>query len=413
MNAHTYVKAVTSFEDASGFLSGPEAGLMTVLGYVRVSTKGQFDKSHLAQQIERIQLFAQRRGLKVIKIYREVRNGAMSSSQDRPALHDCLKHAAACWSKILTTSPSRLSRNAEHAEQLCKEYPDRFMFVEPLPGYEGRPWHHEVAEHHAAFPELTKTGTVVAMDKQKRDGRTFGAGDGGVAGRAAAAKVLTENKRTRLERMADILAEHPEWSTMTRREAASYLNNYGHRPVNSTPQKLTLWNKSSITRPLDKARTLLHARILGIPLSSVDHTAGPTVSPVDNPNRTQFHVCGNAEDEIVVMNASANVSGLAEAKQRVPSTHHGGKQTSTSCGPLRGAAEALADTGNSESTAVLGLRRSTANQRSATKGFPDQPNIAGASVDKIDPGVDVEDAELISAGNDAFDVRNNPLWGRF
>ncbi|WP_394152076.1 recombinase family protein [Loktanella salsilacus] len=409
MKTHTYVKAVTSFEDAIGFLSGPEAGLMTVLGYVRVSTKGQFDKSHLAQQIERIQLFAQRRGLKVIKIYREVRNGALISSQDRPALHDCLKHAAACGSKILTTSPSRLSRNAEHAEQLCKEYPDRFMFVEPLPGYEGQPWHHEVAEHHAAFPELTKTGTVVAMDKQKRDGRTFGAGDGGVAGRAAAAKVLTENKRTRLERLADMLAEHPDWRTMTRREAATYLNGRGHHPPRSTSQKPTSWTVGSITRPLDETRKILDARRYAASAIPCNDLA----TSVASPSRTRSPICGGAKDEIVVAGGAADASRLAEATKRASSTQTGVKQTLASYDPPRGAAEARADTDNSESTAVLGLGRSAGNQGSASSAFPDHPDIAHVSVNKIDPGVAVDDAELTAAGMDTFDVCNNPLWGRF
>lgn len=413
MNALADIRTVTSGQGASGLSSGPETGLMTVLGYVRVSTKGQFDKNDLARQIERIHLFAQRRGLKVVKIHEEVRRGTLSSPQDRPALYKCLKDASARVCKIVASSPSRLSRNAEHAMQLYGGFPDQFMFVELLPGYEGRPWHHEVAEHHAAFPELTKTGTVVAMDKQKRDGRTFGAGDGGIAGRAKAAKVLTENKRTRLERMADILAEHPEWRTMARGQVAIYLNGRGHQPARSTPQKPTSWTKGSIRRPLEEARKLLHARSQGVPAKPINHLASLAASPVDSSNRAQFHVCGCAKDEIVVADAAPDVLGLAEATKRVSSTHTGVTQPWASYGPPRGAAEAPADTDNSGSTAVLGLRRSTANQGSASRAFPDQPNIAGVSVDKIDPGVAVEDAELTAAGKDAFDVRNNPLWGRF
>ncbi|WP_386680939.1 recombinase family protein [Loktanella sp. R86503] len=320
MNAHTYVKAMTPFEDAGGLSFGPEAGLVTVLGYVRVSTKGQFDKSHLAQQIERIQLFAQRRGLRVVKIYEEVRRGMLSSPQDRPALYECLKDASSRVCKIVAASPSRLSRNAEHAKQLYGKSPDQFMFVELLRGYEGRPWHHEIAEHHAAFPELTKASSAVAMDQQKRNGRTFGAGDGGVAGCTAVAKVLTENKRTRLERMSDILAEHPHWRTMTHGEAAAYLNGHGHQRTRSTPQKSTSWTVGSITRPLEATRKILDARGYAALAITFDDLATSAASSVASPNRTRSPVCGGAKDEIVVAVGAGDVSGLAEATMSAPST---------------------------------------------------------------------------------------------
>ena len=213
--------------------------------------------------------------------------------------------------------------------------------------------------------------------------------------------------------MADILAEHPEWRTMARGEVAIYLNGRGHQPARSTLQKPTSWTKGSIRRPLDEARTLLHARIQGVPAKSINHLASLAASPVDSPSRAQFPVYKCAEDEIVVADAAPDVLGLAEATKMVPSKHTGVTQTLASYGPPRGAAEAPADTGSSELTAVLGLGRSTANQGSASSAFPDQPDIAGVSVDKIDPGVAVEDAELTAAGKDAFDVRNNPLWGRF
>ncbi len=45
--------------------------------------------------------------------------------------------------------------------------------------------------------------------------------------------------------------------------------------------------------------------------------------------------------------------------------------------------------------------------------FPDQPDVTGVTVDKINPSVVFEDAELTAAGTDTFNVRNNPLWGRF
>lgn len=240
--------------------SGVVRALPQALGYVRVSTQGQFDEQHLARQIEKVLAHAKRRGLEITLIFQEVVHGALTSQEDRPALHNCLDEALARGCQIVATSPSRLTRSSAHAHQLYDQHPDRFDFVEPLNGYADKPWHLEVADCHASFPDHTSTGTIMAMDKSRAAGKKYGAGDGGVAGRAAADKVIKANKQARVERMADILAGHPSWQTLTRAEAGKLFSDAGVHPPHSSISSSVPWTKGTITRPFRAAKELLAAR---------------------------------------------------------------------------------------------------------------------------------------------------------
>jgi hypothetical protein len=266
--------------------SGAVRALPQALGYVRVSTQGQFDEQHLARQIEKVLAHAKRRGLEITLIFQEVVHGALTSREDRPALHNCLDEALARGCQIVATSPSRLTRSSAHAHQLYDQHPDRFDFVEPLNGYADKPWHLEVADCHASFPDHTSTGTIIAMDKSRAAGKKYGAGDGGVAGRAAAGKVIKANKQARVERMADILAGHPSWQTLTRAEAGKLFSDAGVHPPHSSISSSVPWTKDTITRPFRAAKELLAARnhiVQTIPLQSPANAAALPSGGVQRP----------------------------------------------------------------------------------------------------------------------------------
>ena len=310
-------------ESTSGGATGIAVRLTPVLGYVRVTTEGQLKKADLARQVERLQLYAQRHGFEIVRIYEEQSHGALSSRQDRPKLHQCLASAKKRGCKILVTSPSRLSRNSEHARQLDAEYPEGFIFAEPLAGYETRPWPVEVKEVHEAFPGLTQTGTQLGMDRARRQGKKLGAGDGGVAGRIAAAKAKSTLKRSRIERMADVLAKDPDWRSLTRQEAADFLNKRGHRSPRSTSRSPTLWSKKSITEHLKAARKFLHARASSnaCPHESRGPERGHAVSV--SASRSSERPSGTFEREAEDRDASAGSMARATAASKSASAQEG------------------------------------------------------------------------------------------
>lgn len=411
MTCHTDIRM--SHKIADGDASGSAAGLTTVLAYVRVTTEGQLDDADLARQIERLQLFAQRYGLEIVHIYQEQRHGALSSPQDRPALHDCLADAMIRGCRILITSPSRLSRSTGHAWQIHAEHPGRFIFAEPLPGYEKLPWPVEVEECHEAFPDLTQAGTMVAMDKQKRQGRKFGAGDGGVAGRAAAAKVKEANRRSRIESMAEVLAERPDWATMTRREVATFLNDREHRPPMSTPRCPTTWTKGNVTEPLKAAKELLHTwGSSGAVLNDEDGSHNKT-TPSGRASELPVSASGASESQASGENSSAQSIAPPIATTKPAGTHRAILETLSAYGPVRGATKARADTDTM--APPPGPRPTSVNE---TNGSADATPIechdpAGTLEDVGEP-VEAEAAvELTHEEEELVRVRQNPLWGRF
>jgi site-specific DNA recombinase len=85
--------------------------MVTVVAYARVSTDRQAEKQTIAQQIERLQTYAQQQQLALTseQIYKD--DGHSGARLDRPAL-DRLRDAAAngAFDVLLITSPDRLAR---------------------------------------------------------------------------------------------------------------------------------------------------------------------------------------------------------------------------------------------------------------------------------------------------------------
>ena len=92
-------------------VDGVHAALTPVFAYTRVSTAGQAHKDDLAGQLRRLDAYARLHRLRIEKIFKEVRHGALSSPEDRPELHRCVREARAKGYQVLSTSASRLSRD--------------------------------------------------------------------------------------------------------------------------------------------------------------------------------------------------------------------------------------------------------------------------------------------------------------
>ena len=239
------------------------AGLTPVFAYARVSTAGQAHDDDLEGQLTRLRAYARLHRLRIEKIFKEVRHCALSSSEDRPKLHRCVAEARAKGYQILTTSPSRLSRDGTAAWHLHDNYPGGFIFAEPLPDFAGQPWPVEVIERHEKFYILTSTGTSIAMDRLKAEGRKLGAGDGGVAGRQKGLPAIKAAREARREKMAQVLRTHPSWPNTTRRDAVQWLNDHGQMAAHGGK-----WTMDAVTRPLRDAKKAVSTVRSATPVST-------------------------------------------------------------------------------------------------------------------------------------------------
>ncbi|WP_386683064.1 recombinase family protein [Loktanella sp. R86503] len=259
------------------------SAIKIAIPYGRVSTLGQ--EGELGRQWERLAILAAKDGYTLLPFETEVQQGTLSSADDRPVLHSCLRRAKENGYKILAADPSRISRNGKHAKQLHDAYPDMFVFDDCLSAYEGQPWWIEVAEHHEHFRTLVGIGTKSAIDKLKRAGQEFGPADGGKAGNEASALVRSKKSRSLVERMADYLAIVPNQDLLSRMQIGEMFTAVGIHPARSTNERPKPWTKGSITKPLGAARAILMGNAKGAQTSasygSLIDSEGQAVGDVD------------------------------------------------------------------------------------------------------------------------------------
>jgi hypothetical protein len=229
--------------------------LRVAIAYARVSTPGQAAEEAILKQLAKIWKKAHEEGYTIADNIIEVQDGTLTLQDDRPELHRCLQAAKERDCVIITVSPSRISRNAEHAKQLDAAHPGRFVFVKRAKGYEDKTWSIEVDEKHARLPSTIANGTAVAMHSLQRKGLLRGAPDGGKAGRAASAKVRSAAAKGLAEQIADLLEEDPVLLKMKRPAFTSLLNAAGVKTTRGEA-----FTESRLTRPLRAAKAILATR---------------------------------------------------------------------------------------------------------------------------------------------------------
>lgn len=225
------------------------------LAYARVSTQAQADAGGLDVQITKIHDWAAQNDIEIVEVFSEVQDGRLSKTEERPQLYACGKSALVGGYLIVATDPSRITRSVVAAEFLDSTLRNRFRFLKRVPGYGNQDWSAEVREKHSHLQESVSTGTIIAMDKLKRDGQKFGGPDGGKAGRAASVKVRGSKKQLRLKAIADFLEADPERLTMSRRVLCPLLDQAGIHPARSES-----WSVDALRRPLSEAKQLLAAQ---------------------------------------------------------------------------------------------------------------------------------------------------------
>ncbi len=223
--------------------------------YARVSTEGQNNDGDLEVQLYKIVAWANQNGIAIEQVFQEVQDGALSSKVDRPQLHECLRTAIEGGYVVVALDPSRITRNAAAAQKLAERLPERFRFVNRAIGFEDLSWPEEVREKHSRLQSDVSTGTMIAMDKMKREGRVFGGPDRCRAGRAASIKVRGVQRLARVKAIADFLADDPTRLRLTCRELAKVLDAVGVSPAQGGS-----WSVSALRRPLKDALKLLAER---------------------------------------------------------------------------------------------------------------------------------------------------------
>jgi DNA invertase Pin-like site-specific DNA recombinase len=271
------------------------------IAYVRVSTPGQ--ERETGTQIEKLLQLAADKGFSVLTIEGEVQQGTYSLQEDRPVLHECLKLAKENGYKIIAVDPSRISRNAEHAKQLDEDHPGMFVFHTRHSAYKDLPWSEEVAKVHEDFRSMVKVGTKHAIAKHKRQGRKFGAPDGGKAGRDASAVVQSQKSKALVKKIADHLEGIPNWEDMTRRQIGTLLDAAGIHSARSTVDKPAMWSKGSLRVPLEGAKVVLAGRTA---MTKTLATYGPHIAS------TVPSAANTSEEPPVAAEGSADASGIPD-----------------------------------------------------------------------------------------------------
>jgi DNA invertase Pin-like site-specific DNA recombinase len=227
---------------------------MAIIGYLRVSTKGQGESGlGLEAQQSAIESYARQHGAKIAALYTEVESGKLA---DRPELAKALAHARRSKSTLVVAKLDRLARNVEFlakvmnsgCEFAAADMPaaNRFMLHVMA----------AVAEHEArAISDRTKA----ALAAYKARGGKLGGHlpqcrnltpEAIAKGRQHSA---TARARAASEAYADLAPTMKEWRTegLTLEGIAERLNQQGH-----TTRRGRAWNPVQVSRVLERSKEL-------------------------------------------------------------------------------------------------------------------------------------------------------------
>jgi len=222
---------------------------MSIIGYVRVSTKRQGTSGlGLEAQQEALEQYAKAMAARLLHVYVEVETG---KSADRPELAKAISHAKRSGATLAVAKLDRLARNAAFLLTLqASGLPMAFL---DLPGA------NEftvgvmtlVAQHEA---RLISERTKAALAAYKRRGGLLGAAlpqcrnlsdRARAKGRRAASEAISRHAR---EAYADLLPAMQEWRAagLSQRAIADKLNEQGHTTRRGKP-----WSQTQVMRVLN------------------------------------------------------------------------------------------------------------------------------------------------------------------
>jgi len=225
--------------------------MVGIVGYLRVSTKGQ-GESGLGLEAQRaaVEAYARQAGCTATQFYTEVESGKLA---DRPQLARALAHARRSKATLVVAKLDRLSRNVEFLANVMNSGCD--FAAADMPAANRFMLHvmAAVAEHEAkAISERTKA----ALQAYKARGGKLGGQlpqcrnltpDATATGRKQSALARA---KAAVEAYADLAPTMMQWRTegLTLQQIATKLDSEGHVTRTGRP-----WNPVQVARVLERA----------------------------------------------------------------------------------------------------------------------------------------------------------------
>lgn len=225
--------------------------MATIIGYLRVSTKGQGESGlGIEAQKAAIEAYARQAGLKVIAFYTEVESGKLA---DRPELKKALSHARRSKARLVVAKLDRLSRNVAFLSALLESKVDFVACDNPHANKLTIHLLAAVAEHEA---EMISQRTKAALQAYKARGHKLGAQlercrnltpEAVAKGRE---RSIVSRAKAATEAYADLAPLMAEWRAagLSFAAIAGKLNDEGHTTRRGRP-----WNPVQVLRVLERS----------------------------------------------------------------------------------------------------------------------------------------------------------------
>lgn len=227
--------------------------MANIIGYLRVSTKGQGESGlGIEAQKAAIEAYARQVGQQVTAFYTEVESGKLA---DRPELKKALSHARRSKARLVVAKLDRLSRNVAFLSALLESKVDFVACDNPHANKLTIHLLAAVAEHEA---EMISQRTKAALQAYKARGGKLGADlpqcrnltpDAVAKGRE---RSIVSRAKAAAEAYADLAPLMTEWRAagLSLAAIAEKLNAEGHTTRRGRP-----WNPVQVLRVLERSET--------------------------------------------------------------------------------------------------------------------------------------------------------------
>lgn len=233
-----------------------ESGKTPVIGYIRVSTRGQADDGNsLEAQTQQIRSYCDEQALKLLRIWQDTGSAAGPESHlKREGLRDAIRQAKSMQAPIIVTRVDRLARHPAILQELCRE---RIQVISIEEG--GRVVGKNrlkmlLEEAQRRYGDLRRH-TIEGVSEAKSRGIRLGNPESLKTFRRGGTVANCLRVDRKVQELADFLETVPGWETLTLRKLVDLLNIAG--PLNLTSEKRDerrQWTMGSLRKPLARAK---------------------------------------------------------------------------------------------------------------------------------------------------------------
>jgi DNA invertase Pin-like site-specific DNA recombinase len=201
-----------------------------VIAYVRVSTKSQAEGGDgLDLQLEKIRAYAEARGFRIIKVYRETHSGVGTDSiADRTELQKALARARKTNESILVASTDRVGRDEKTVTELLNCSDAVIISVENGEGADQAVLAAQARSAEQTARIISRT-TKEALKSRKKQGVPLGNRTNLGEAQILGAESNRHRFRSRVDEYLTILQEVDPKRSKTRKQIVEILNERGFR----------------------------------------------------------------------------------------------------------------------------------------------------------------------------------------